>query len=796
MAEETKICTSCGRRFGDEALFCPRDGSALVPASNAGQGKDPFIGRDVLGHIEIESLIGSGAMGRVYRAFQRGIERDVAVKILHKDLAQNPDLVQRFLREAKVASRLNHPNVVQVLLAGQLDDGTMYLVMEYLDGISLHSALLAAGGALPLTRALHVGLQVCDAVGQAHEAGVVHRDVKPENVMLVSRGDDLDFVKVLDFGIARVASNEGGRSGLETQAGLVFGTARYLSPEGARGEPVGPQSDCYAIATVLYQTLAGRTPFESDSSVSLLVAQIHDAPPPLRSHPRSANVPPAIEAVILRNLAKDPKSRDADAHVFGRALLDAALQSGLSADDLILRPAVARRRGGSGGSLPAASLGAPVLSATGQVTPPPGLQRPLASTQTALAPAQLATPHPSPAGAPEGIYHPSDSGRPAPDLPSEPRRVAKTLDDELLAPPPAPPAQLLGAGTVAMPPAPEDSILGAASSREDLSVPAGVPRRGRLAPLLLVVALVGVGGLGVGAYRLGYLGPKPGASRASEVEDLLARARAALDARRWDAPPGENVLELTEKLLALAPAETRTFQIRNAAADRIVREALDRKAHDDFAQALALYKLAAKLSPPDKGLEEEIEEVEAQLAKDPATAGLVTDAGAAKFTATLKIGGDDAPKPNEATSIVAVIEGDKPKGTDPKAHFTISGPGLDKPRSIGARADSPTRYVASFVFPQAGTYKVKFLARPDDFPLSIDGERVVGSAGTTAPAPKPTGLTPSPKPTGTWPGTWPTGPVGPAPTSTGPGKTLTPDPIPLPPPTTGLGVPPPPFPTP
>jgi serine/threonine-protein kinase len=177
MAEDNKVCTTCGRRYGDEAIFCPKDGTALTPATGSGQGRDPFLGREILGHIEIKSLIGSGAMGRVYRAHQRGIDRDVAVKILHKDLAQNPDLVSRFLREAKVASRLNHATVVQVLLAGQLEDGTMYLVMEYLDGISLHSALLAAGGSLSLERALHIALQMCDAVVQAHEAGVVHRDV-------------------------------------------------------------------------------------------------------------------------------------------------------------------------------------------------------------------------------------------------------------------------------------------------------------------------------------------------------------------------------------------------------------------------------------------------------------------------------------------------------------------------------------------------------------------------------------------------------------------------------------------
>jgi eukaryotic-like serine/threonine-protein kinase len=770
VGEESKVCTTCGRRFGDEAIFCPKDGTALTPATGSGQGKDAFLGREILGHIEIQSLIGSGAMGRVYRAHQRGIDRDVAVKILHKDLANNPDLVTRFLREAKVASRLNHPNVVNVLLAGQLDDNTMYLVMEYLDGISLHSALLAAGGALPLERALHVGLQVCDAVGQAHEAGVVHRDIKPENVMLIKRGEDLDFVKVLDFGIARLASGDPNRSGVETQAGLVFGTARYLSPEGAKGEPVGPPSDCYAIATVVYQAIAGRTPFESDSSVSLLVAQIHDPAPPLRSHPRASRCHPAIEAVIMKNLAKDPRDRDPDAHTFGRALMDAATEAGIAADDLIFRPAVARsRRSPSGGQFPV--LGTPVLSGTSAVTPPAALQKAnLISTQTALAPMKQ----------PDNYYHPSYSGRPA-DGPPKERRVAKTMDDEET------PAPINPAGTVAMSPVQgqssgEESILGTASTPREENLPAGVPRRGKLAALLLVAGLVGVFGVGIAAYRLGWLGQHKVEDKKAEVDELVRRGWAAVQARRWEKPPGDNVVDITDKILALVPSETRAFQIRNAAADRIVREALDLKAHEDYVGALALYRLAAKLSPPDKGLQEETEEVEAMVAKDPNTAKLVTDGGAARFSATTRIGGDDPIKPNDPVTIVATITGETPKAGDTKAHFTISGPGLDKPKEIEARAETPTRYVGSFVFPQNGKYKVHFFARPENYPVTSDAERVVGAPAT--PPPKPTTTTTT-KPTGGWP----TKPVGTAPSTTGT-IILTPDPVPMPPPTTITPFPP------
>jgi eukaryotic-like serine/threonine-protein kinase len=334
-----KVCPTCGTRYAADAIFCPNDGTPLssVASANegrAGEGPDLYLGREISGHIEIRQLAGIGAMGRVYRAFQRGIERDVAVKILHRELSANPQLVARFHREAKVASRLSHPNVVQVHLAGQLPDGALYIVMEYLDGLSLQSALAASGGYMPVPRALHVALQICDAAGEAHSQGVVHRDLKPENVMLVRRGDDVDYVKVLDFGIARL--NWGDQS-MATAAGLIFGTARYISPEGAQGEAVGPAGDVYAIATLLYQMLSGRTPFEGDQAVALLVQQIHDPAPLLTSTPRGREVPDPIATAVMRNLAKRPADRAPDARVLGRLLIDAAKASGLSPEELVPR---------------------------------------------------------------------------------------------------------------------------------------------------------------------------------------------------------------------------------------------------------------------------------------------------------------------------------------------------------------------------------------------------------------------------------------------------------------------------
>jgi serine/threonine protein kinase len=344
-----KLCPTCGTRYAADALFCPNDGTPLSSAGSISEGRiseapDLYLGREISGHIEIRQLAGIGAMGRVYRAFQKGIERDVAVKILHRELSANPQLVARFHREAKVASRLSHPNVVQVHLAGQLPDGALFIVMEYLDGLSLQSALAAAGGYMPLPRALHIALQICDAAGEAHSEGVVHRDLKPENVMLIRRGDDVDYVKVLDFGIARLNWSD---QSMATAAGLIFGTARYISPEGAQGEAVGPQGDVYAIATLLYQMLGGRTPFEGDQAVALLVQQIHDPAPPLKSLPRAAQVPDPIAAVVMKNLVKRAHDRAPDARVLGRMLMDAAKASGLSPEELVPRSVLLGSKPGS-----------------------------------------------------------------------------------------------------------------------------------------------------------------------------------------------------------------------------------------------------------------------------------------------------------------------------------------------------------------------------------------------------------------------------------------------------------------
>lgn len=364
MPELERRCAKCGAAYGGEVLFCPADGTPLA-SRPAGAELERFVGHTLRGEFVLEALVGVGAMASVFRARQLGVERDVAVKLMHRELAQNPVLVARFRREARAAARIRHPNVVEVIGAGDASDGAEslpFLVFEYLDGLTLRSALSAAGGTLPLARALHVVLQMSDAVGEAHEAGVVHRDLKPENAMLVRRGDDPDFVKLLDFGLSRL---DEGDAGLETHAGSVLGTARYVSPEGARGEAVGPAADVYALATVLFECLAGHTPFDGDRPVALLVKKSNERAPDVRSLERARSTPEPVAELLAASLALAPAERPAHARAFGQALVRAAAESGVGTAQLLARPTLFGARAFD--LLPHAEtrvLGSPALTAS------------------------------------------------------------------------------------------------------------------------------------------------------------------------------------------------------------------------------------------------------------------------------------------------------------------------------------------------------------------------------------------------------------------------------------------------
>ncbi len=246
---------------------------------------------------ELTHLVARGGMAQVYRARDRLLDRPVALKVLFPELSVDRAFVERFRREAQAAANLSHPNIVPVFDWGE-DDGTYYIVMEYIDGQPLSQAL-KTGGPMPAARVAQIGARVADALAYAHRHGVVHRDVKPGNVLLTSD----EQVKVTDFGIARAVNTEESL----TQTGAVMGTATYFSPEQAEGVGVDARSDIYSLGVVLYEMVAGRPPFLGDSPVAVASKHVREQPPPLRD--LSPTVPPALEAIIARAMAKSADLR-------------------------------------------------------------------------------------------------------------------------------------------------------------------------------------------------------------------------------------------------------------------------------------------------------------------------------------------------------------------------------------------------------------------------------------------------------------------------------------------------------
>jgi serine/threonine protein kinase/beta-lactam-binding protein with PASTA domain len=263
---------------------------------------------------ELQSKIGDGGMAAVYKALDLKLNRVVAIKILRDSYAADPQFLARFKREAEQAASLNHPNIVRVFDVG--DEGDVhYIVMEYVEGFSLKDIIIAEAP-LAITRALEFGAQISDGIGYAHSTGLIHRDIKPQNILIDMAGR----VKVTDFGIAKSAT-----ASTLTEAGITLGTVHYFSPEQAKGLPVMPQSDIYSIGVVLFEMLTGRIPFDSDNPVALALKHIEEMPPPLRRY--NPGIPPVVEQIVLKALAKDPNQRFATSAQLSKALRNLEAQS-------------------------------------------------------------------------------------------------------------------------------------------------------------------------------------------------------------------------------------------------------------------------------------------------------------------------------------------------------------------------------------------------------------------------------------------------------------------------------------
>jgi serine/threonine protein kinase len=285
------------------------------------RAQDPFIGRDILdGQFQILQKVGSGGMGAVYKALQPSMNRMVGIKILHPKLANRKDLVSRFRREARAMSHLTHPNTVKVFLYGELDDGSLYIVMEFLEGKNLNQTVRAEG-AFAWERALPILIQACGALDEAHKMGIVHRDLKPENVFLCQQGGMKDFPKVLDFGLAKVTEREM-RPGsiILTQEGMVFGTPEFMSPEQAQGKVLTAASDIYSLAVILYEVLTTKLPFEAKTAMDYIQAHVTAKPIPIAERIGGKAFPPLLWPVIAQALAKEPEQRFASAADFASAM--------------------------------------------------------------------------------------------------------------------------------------------------------------------------------------------------------------------------------------------------------------------------------------------------------------------------------------------------------------------------------------------------------------------------------------------------------------------------------------------
>ncbi len=360
------VCAVCGRKYPPQVglKVCPLDKSELV----LGTGLDPRI-NSMVGNYQIKRLLGRGAMGAVYQAEHILIGKQVAIKVIHSEYASEQDLIQRFLREACAVARIGHPNIVDVLDFGQLRDGSTYLMMEYVDG-ELLADIVDRQGPMPLHRAIPIVQQLAAALGAAHRQNIVHRDVKPTNVIIQRRtgprqmvrivdpssrppapvfgsatgagagsaagsgsnsadADDephlelsieetFDFVKLCDFGVAKMLDVE---TRALTRMGTVIGTPEYMAPEALQGDAPSPQIDVYALAVLFYELLTGRVPFKGTSHVEVLKRVLTEPAPPLAVANPLAEYTDAAERLILRCLAKEPGRRPQSMDVFAHELL-------------------------------------------------------------------------------------------------------------------------------------------------------------------------------------------------------------------------------------------------------------------------------------------------------------------------------------------------------------------------------------------------------------------------------------------------------------------------------------------
>ena len=325
-----RVCPDCKNRFDDGVERCPQDGAALVELRDGDQGV--VVERQELQRLQaleaarsrytIIERIGQGGWGGVYRAYQHSTRREVALKVLRRDVAEDVSARRRFHREAEAISRLKHPNTVTIFDFGETPDGLLFIAMEYIEGSSLDQTVRRDGPLAPL-RATRIARQVALSLAEAHAKGIVHRDIKPHNIMLAAHEDGQEFVKVLDFGVAKIV----GADTRLTATGSTFGTPEYMSPEQVQSRELDHRSDLYSLGVVLYEMLSGTPPFSGNSAVTVALCHVRNKPPPIKA---PADVPESLAALTRRLLSKHPTDRGGGAAEIARELeaIELELQTG------------------------------------------------------------------------------------------------------------------------------------------------------------------------------------------------------------------------------------------------------------------------------------------------------------------------------------------------------------------------------------------------------------------------------------------------------------------------------------
>ncbi len=268
---------------------------------------EDLVGERLFGEYTIVKPLAEGAVGAVFLARQESIDKEIAVKVLHERSAMDEEAVERFHREALAISLLSHPNIIRVLIFGRTEDGWLYLAMEYLEGQTLNERLTA--GEVDELRVIKIYKQICGALLEAHAAGIVHRDLKPQNILLTKHRGEEDYVKILDFGMAKFTQPETEEAQRRlSKTGIVYGTPAYLSPEQAQALEIDHRADLYSLGAILYELVTGRLPFPADTAPKMLSSHVHEAlVPPSEVAP--GKVSEAMEMIIMRAMAKNPKDR-------------------------------------------------------------------------------------------------------------------------------------------------------------------------------------------------------------------------------------------------------------------------------------------------------------------------------------------------------------------------------------------------------------------------------------------------------------------------------------------------------